>query len=301
MHTHLELRQLRYFVAVAEALSFRRAAERMALTQPPLTRQIQALEQSLGVQLLVRDRRGVELTAEGEVTLRDARELLAQADALTLRFRRQASSVTGARSALRLGLTTVVDAALFTWLEPALRTRVPDLRLSTRRQISQRSISDLLRGRLDAALIGLPSETFDLVIEKLTDDPLMVALPGNHPLAKLDSLALRDLGAGPLFWFQRSLNPAYYDHFETLFRRLGFAPERLREPHDHHVLLSLIADGQGQALVPRSLTVVRRAGVVYKHLKDEHHFQIGLALAYPTQGQHPGLQDLRSVLRERYR
>jgi len=300
MSIHLELRQLRYFVAVAEALSFRRAADRLALTQPPLTRQIQALEEELGVQLLARDRRGVELTAEGSEVLREARDILARADKLANRFAQREAPGVAARIPLRLGLTTVVDASLFSWLEPELLAQLPGLRLILKRQISQLSINDLLRGRLDAAIIGLPSETSDLVVEKLTDDPLTVALPSAHPLAQRQRIELAELAASPLFWFRRSLNPAYYDHFEKVFRRLDFAPERLPEPQDHHVLLGLIAEGRGVALVPRSLTAIGRSGVVYKRLRFEDPFQIGLALAYRSQHRHAAIDVLRRALGEHF-
>ena len=305
MSTHLELRQLRYFVAVAEALSFRKAADALALTQPPLTRQVQALEDALGVQLLVRDRRGVELTAEGRDVLKAAQALLAQADALAGRYRRgQGSSGAGAQPTLRLGITTVVDASLFTWVEPALAAAKSEvtagLKIEIRRQISQKSIADLMRGRLDAAVIGLPSQTHDLVVEKLTDDPLMVAMPSSHRLAKAGAVDLKALEPGPLFWFKRALNPAYYDHFERVFRQLGFAPDRLPEPQDHHVLLGLIADGQGVALVPRSLTAIARLGVVYKRLRRNGPFQIGLALAAPAEAGHPAVAELREMLRSRF-
>jgi len=296
MSIHLELRQLRYFVAVAEASSFRRAADRLSLTQPPLTRQIQALEEELGVQLLVRDRRGVELTAEGAEVLREARDILARADKLAERFAQRAAPGPTTRVALRLGLTTVVDASLFSWLEPALLARESGLRLIIKRQISQLSINDLHRGRLDAAIIGLPSETSDLIVEKLTDDPLTVALPSAHPLAQRRTIELGELAASPMFWFRRSLNPAYYDHFEKVFRRLDFAPQRLPEPRDHHVLLGLIAEGRGVALVPRSLTAIGRAGVVYKRLRYEAPFQIGLALAYRSRHRHAALDALRRAL-----
>lgn len=300
MSTHLELRQLRYFVAVAEASSFRRAADRLALTQPPLTRQIQALEEDLGVQLLVRDRRGVELTPEGSEVLREARDILARADKLAERFLQRETPGLASRIPLRVGLTTVVDASLFSWLETALLGKVPGLRLVIKRQISQLSINDLRRGRLDAAIIGLPSETSDLVVEKLTDDPLMVAIPSAHHLAQRQRIELWELAASPLFWFKRALNPAYYDHFEKLFRQLDFAPERLPEPQDHHVLLGLIAEGRGVALVPRSLTAIGRSGVVYKRLRFEEAFQIGLALTYRAQQRHVAVDVLRRTASEHF-
>ncbi len=297
MPASLELWQLRYFVAVAEERSFRRAAERLAITQPPLTRQVQALEQLVGRALFERGAQGAAPTAAGAALLVAARELLARADAVLADARRGAPA-----PRLRLGITTVVDAAQFDWIEPALQAAWPGLRLEPTRQISQASIADLRRGRLDAALIGLPSETADLVVEQLTDDPLVAALPRTHAARAKRGVALADLARDKLFWFERRLNPAYFDHFEAVFGRLGFRPERLAEPADHHVLLGLVAAGRGVALVPRSLTSVSRAGVVYKPLReDPREFQIGLALATRADADEPAIALLRATLRRRYR
>ena len=295
MPVPLELWPLRYFVAVAEELNFRRAAERLSITQPPLTRQIQALELLLGTRLFDRDRGGVALTSAGHALLVDARDLLARADALLASVHRRAAP----RTPLRLGITTVVDAASFAWLDAAFAQRAPGAQLLVTRQISQRCITDLRRGKLDAALIGLPSLTYELKLLALASDPLVAALPSGHRLRRRRRLALTELGADALFWFPRRLNPAYFDHFEALFRSLGFAPRRLPEPADHHVLLSLIAAGQGVALVPQSLTTIVRAGVVYKPLQEQARLCIGLALAYVDADAHPALRSLLETLADR--
>lgn len=294
MTTHLELRQLRYFVAVAEELNFRRAAERLAITQPPLSRQIQALENALGARLLERGRTGVALTASGADVLVQARDLLGRAELLVTQTRRNAPP----KPEVRIGITTVVDATLFTWLAPAMQQRAPSLVLTQKRQISQRSVADLRRGQLDLAIVGLPSSTTGLAVEVLAVDPLVVALPAKHRLARRKSVSLVALNGDALFWFARSLNPAYFDHFGRVFRQLGFDPPRLKEPADHHVLLGLIADGQGIALVPSSLKAIARTGVVYRTLKEQDALRIEIAVAYSRESLSPGadlvLQALRS-------
>ena len=298
MPAGLELWQLRYFVAVAEERSFRRAAERLALTQPPLTRQVQALEALVGRPLFERSAQGVSTTPAGAQLLLAARELLARADAVLADARRAPAPV----ERLRLGITTVVDAAQFDWIEPALQAARPGLRLEPTRQISQASIAGLRRGTLDAALIGLPSHTQGLRVEQLTDDPLVAALPRTHAARGKRGVALSDLADDPLFWFERRLNPAYFDHFEAVFARLGHRPPRLPEPADHHVLLGLVAAGRGVALVPRSLTSISREGVVYKPLReDPRDFQIGLALATRTDADEPATRLLRMLCAQHYR
>ena len=296
MTPRLELWQLRYFVAVAEELSFRRAADRLSITQPPLTRQVQALEEVVGARLFDRTRSGVTLTSAGRFLLDEARELLSRADTLLATARERFQQ----RVELRLGITTVVDSALFTWLEPALKRRAPAMSLVQKRQISQRSIADLRKRALDAALIGLPSSTSELTVERLQDDPLVAALRQGHRLSRRKRVSLLDLQEDPLFWFTRRLNPAYFDHFEGVFRRLGFAPARLPEPADHHVLLGLIAAGQGVALVPASLTSIARTGVQYKALEEREDLRLGIAVAYRSEPPSPQLRVLLETLHAHY-
>jgi DNA-binding transcriptional LysR family regulator len=296
MQPRVELWQLRYFVAVAEELSFRRAAERLSITQPPLTRQIQALEETVGSRLFDRDRGGVLLTSTGNHLLTEARKLLADADAMLTRVKQRAEW----RIELKLGITTVLDPALFTWVEPALKAREPSLRVVQKRQYSQRSVADIRRGALDAALIGLPSDTGDLNIERLFADPLVAALPATHTLSRRRRLSLLELAGDVLFWPQRRVNPAYFDHYEKLFQAHAFNPERLPEPADHHVLLSLIAAGEGIALIPASLTSIARAGVVYCALKEQAELRIEVALAWSPETENPALLLLLDVLRERH-
>jgi DNA-binding transcriptional LysR family regulator len=297
MRQSIELWQLRYFVAVAEEQGFRRAAERLFITQPPLTRQIQALEALVGARLFERGDGGMRITSAGTYLLAEARALLASADNA---FERIAQHVADHRPELRLGITTVLDAALFAWIEPALKAKDPGLRLTQKRQYSQHSIRDLRRGLLDAALIGLPSATEGLCVESLFDDPLVVALPEGHALRKRRRISLLELGHDALFWPQRRINPSYYDHYERLFRKHGFNSRRVPEPADHHVLLSLIAGGEGIALIPSSLMSIARDGVIYRRLREEAEFRIESAIAYLPDAQNPLLQRLVEVLRSHY-
>lgn len=296
MKAGFELWQLRYFVAVAEELNFRRAAERLAITQPPLTRQIQALEETVGVPLFERDRSGVLLTSTGNHFLKEARQLLADADAMLARVRQGAEP----QDELKLGITTVLDPALFTWLEPALKTQLPSLRLQQKRQHSQSSVMNIQRGTMDAALIGLPSATGDLQIERLFVEPLVAALPASHALRGRRRIALMELAGDTLFWSPRRINPAWFDHYEKLFQARGFHPARELEPADHHVLLGLIAAGQGVALIPASLKSIARSGVIYCELKEQAELNIEVALAWAAGTRNPVLPLLLEALRRQY-
>lgn len=297
MQTRIELWQLRYFVAVADELNFRRAAERLSITQPPLTRQIQALEETVGAQLFDRDRGGVRLTSVGQLLLEEAHQLLGDADALVERVTARAAAQ---RPELRLGITTVLDPELFAWLEPALQAREPTLRIVRKRQYSQQSVADLRRGALDAALIGLPSETGELTVERLFSDPLVAALPAGHALRNRRRISLLELADDALFWPLRRVNPAYFDHYQLQFRALGFEPQRLPEPADHHVLLGLIAAGEGVALIPASLKSIARNGVIYRELREQADLRIEVALASMPGADNTALTLLRDTLRRYY-
>ena len=276
MREAINLRQLQYFIAVAEELSFRRAALRLCITQPPLSRQIKALEERLGAELFDRSCRQITLTDAGERFLAQARGLVRHSDRMAKQFR----TLPEPRTELRLGITTVIDASLFSWIEPECAKRFPDVRLNVKRQISMQSIRDLNAGTLDVAIIGLPSRTAGLTVEHILDEPMVVGMSVRHPAAKRRRLTLSNLARDNLYWFDRKQNPAYHEHCERVFARLRFKPARMIEPTDYHILLSLVEDGRGIALIPRSLQAVKRSGIVYKELVEGEQLGIGVALAY---------------------
>jgi DNA-binding transcriptional LysR family regulator len=169
-----------------------------------------------------------------------------------------------------------------------------------KRQNSSQCIRDLNRGALDAAVIGLPSHAEGLTTEPLCDEPMVACIPASHAAAKKRQLSVLDLAHDCLFWFDRKLNPAYYNHCEKIFERLGFRPKRIPEPSDHHVLLGLIADGQGVALIPRSLKAMTRKGVVYKNLLEGPQLRISVGVAYRVGETSATVAALIGVLKERF-
>lgn len=288
MALRFKLRQLEMFLALAETLNFREAAARLHMTQPPLSRQIQELETALGAQLLHRSHHGVTLTQAGETLVKEASELLRACEKMARRFHAEAGEPEGR---LAIGLTTVVDTEKFTQILPLLQADIPNLEIDFKRQTSMKSVRDIHHDRLDAAIIGMPSTISDLTVQHLYRDRFCVALAKGHRLANKKTVSLADLNVEVLFWFRRELNAGFYDYCEELFKRIQFAPQRIPEPADHHVLLSMIANHGGIGLIPQSLQKIRHGGVVFRALKEDDLF-IDIGIAYKAASANPMLISL---------
>lgn len=259
-------RTLQCFLAVAQELNFRRAAELLNMSQPPLSRQIKGLEELLRVQLVERGTQKVSLTEAGVAFREEAFAILlaldAAAGAVTARFHDAALADT-----VRIGLTSVVNHTLM----PALHALVTDPALNGGRALerawSRQLVERVRSGRLDLAIVGdIAAPGADLVAEPVESEPMMLVLPAAHPAAAQEQVDLAALGDLPLFWFSRNDNPAFYDKCERAFRRVGYAPPRRPEPKDFTVLLAAVAAGEGVALCPQSMQATSRIGVAYRAL-----------------------------------
>lgn len=260
----LDIRLLRYFAVVAEENNMSRAAQRLFMSQPPLSRHIRQLEERLGVTLFVRHTRGLTLTEEGARVLEIVRPLLA----LQEKTYAELDKLGLARGPLlRIGLTTAFEQGVFTPLENRLRAQVDTLRIV--RHDSLELVRQVQRGKLDAALVALPLETGGLSLVPLDwQEPLIAALPAIWPEAESVSLSLLSLNSRPLFWFRRERNPAFFDYTRLRFQHQGYAPSCIEEPLEHDVLLARIAKGEGISLLPASFTAIQRQGVVFRPLSD---------------------------------
>ncbi|PRC94660.1 LysR family transcriptional regulator [Solimicrobium silvestre] len=295
MTTSIDLRQFRYFLALCEELNFGRAAERLNISQPPLSRQIRQMEDQLGVELFHRNPTGVTLTAAGSAFLPEVRRTLQQA-AKAIAAARAAGNVDGGQ--LRIGYTTVFDRSAIPDVSEQFHNLFPSWRLVTKGKHSIALIRDINNGNMDAAFIGMHTDAKGLNVETIREEPLMVALPANHKLAKKRKLGFDDLRNEPLFWFERRLNPGFYDYSQAFFERVNFKPTVIPEPPDHHILLGQIANGQGFALIPASLQNVKRQGVVFRDLKDEFkNLSMEIAIAYSAQNQSPVLRSFLELVR----
>ncbi|MBG6219492.1 DNA-binding transcriptional LysR family regulator [Janthinobacterium sp. CAN_S1] len=289
----LDTHALSLFCGVARCLNFRQAAEQLHMTQPPLSRAIRLLEERLGARLFERDTQGVALTQAGRTLLPQALHILDLLEVAQASLRQDSAPVR-----LRLGLSSSVEAGLFQPLLAALSSQLGTLRLELTAAPSPRLVTAVRKGQLDAALLALPSATFELAVQPLARQPMMLALPASHRLAKKRKLGLADIATEPIFWFERARQPAFFDHCQRVFQRHGFAPTFLREALDHHVLLSEVAAGKGMALLVDSFRALRLAGVAYRQLAEGEALAVGIGLAWRDGRDHAALPLLRQLAQE---
>lgn len=295
MNESIDLRQFRYFLAVSEELHFGRAALRLHISQPPLSRQIRQLEDQLGVELFLRSKPGVALTEAGAAFLPEVRRTLLQAEK-AVAVARAARGAEGGQFVV--GYTTVFDRSAIPDVFDRLRQRFPNWRIVTKGKHSISLVRDIKNGAMDAAFIGSHTDTQGLTVEAILEEPLVVALPANHRLTQKRRLGFDDLRGEPMFWFERRLNPGFYDHCQAFFEQIDFKPNVIPEPPDHHIMLGLIAEGQGIALISASLQNVKRQGVVFRALKEEaRKLSMGIVVAYSERNPSPVLRSFLDLAR----
>lgn len=286
----MELRHLRYFIAVAEEKHVTRAAERLGIQQPPLSMQIRALEQELDVQLFRRQPRGVELTDAGLAFLDRARVILDQVERATATTRRTAR---GEQGRVVVGFTS---SAPFHPFVPrvirAFREASPLVSLVLEESGSSELVQGLHNEDIDAAFIRSPvADVVGLTVRPLLQEKMVVALPKGHPLAgggqkknknaqsRTASLPLADLATETFILYKRPGGPGLYDTIITACRNAGFSPHVGQEAPRIISTLNLVAAGLGVSLVPESLRRLQMDGVVYRKLADNAHLTAPLILA----------------------
>jgi DNA-binding transcriptional LysR family regulator len=294
-----DLRQLRYFVAVADTLSFTRAAQAMHISQPPLSQQIQALEADLGVRLFDRTKRRVALTEPGRLFLVEARKILAQADAAR---KMVGDAAAGFAGNLRLAYTVSVSfhpalpQTLLRYAQVAPRVRVALSELYTGEQFDA-----LLNGDIDVGFVrSAPRNAIQvkaLRVDVVDHERLVLALPSRHPLAGRAKLGMREV-ADQLFVAQpRLLAATLHDRLMHLCAKAGFQPELSQIVQQVNSLLPLVAAGIGLALVPASLQVVQLAGVSFVPVDDPDAYLM-LAVASRASDTSPALETFLDTVRE---
>jgi DNA-binding transcriptional LysR family regulator len=261
----VELRHLRYFMAVAEELHFGRAAARLHIAQPPLSRQIQLLEREIGVTLFSRAGRRVRLSAAGEAFLRGTRRVLAEADAAVHDAQRAQRGEIGH---LSLGFVGSATYAVLPALLRAFRARYPDVELTLEAMTSQEQLSALANGRIQVGLLRPPVDDAALALRTVLREPLVAVLPTFHRLAVRERVSLAALAAEPFILYPRAEGPAVRDAIVGACLRAGFSPNIVQEAGGIAIIEGWVASGLGVSLVIASPAQVHSTGVVYRPLED---------------------------------
>jgi DNA-binding transcriptional LysR family regulator len=299
----MELRHLRYFLAVAEERHFTRAAARLGLKQPPLSQQIRALEKELGTVLFTRLPRGVALTPAGEGLLEDARALLSGVERAASRAR---AAAMGQPGRISIGLTT--SASLHPGVARALRAYADghaavslDLHANSAAGLTEA----LLRKEVQVAIIrAAVARPADLVFEKLAQENMLIALPAKHHLVTRRAsgartpISLRALAGERLILVRRHAAPGMYSNVVDACHKAGFAPLVVAEVEQMLTGINLVAAGVGISLVPASIREIRQQGIVYCPVRDAPSLVAPLTLVYRRGEAEPIVTDFIELSRQ---
>ncbi|WP_297368089.1 LysR family transcriptional regulator [Acidocella sp.] len=262
----MELRHLRYFLAVAQERSFTRAAERLHVAQPPLSRQIQQLEAELGMELFDRDARPLKLTEGGRLLVEQATGLLERLDGLQTSMRRLKGST---RQRFVIGFAPSTMYAALPNLIRRFRASAPQVELSLVEMISFEQLPALKEGRIDVGFGRVRVDDPAVRRDVLRHERLVVALPAAHRLAaETGPLPLSHLADEPLIIYPREPRPSYADQVISLFKDRGHAPEVVHEAKEVQTAIGLVAAEEGVCIVPTSLQRSKREDIVFRELSD---------------------------------
>ncbi len=287
------LRQLRYFVAVAEELHFGRAAERLGIAQPPLSQRIRKLEQDLGARLFDRDSRRVELTEAGQVLLGEARELLARWERLVTLVGKAGR---GELDALRVGVPPEVPGRVLAAILSAFAQAHPDVRLDLLELTTAEQLRLLADRQLDAGLLQHPIDAIGLELGPVVETPLGVVLPRDSPLAARAELTLADLAGHGLVIFPRAAAPGLYDTILRTCWEHGFRPAGTRHARSPEFVLGLVLAGHGVAFDEG--TVARKEPRVVWRPLPPGALSRRMSLAWPSAAPHPAVRVLAELVVE---
>ena len=288
-----ELNHLRCFVAVAEELNFGRAAARLNMTQPPLSRQIQLLEHHVGTRLLERSSRMVRLTAAGRGFLPEAARILRLADEAALTARRMAAGTAGS---LAVGFTASVGYRLLPLLVKQLRAHCPGLHLTLREMVSSAQLEALDARQIDLGLLRPPALHGDLVTLPCLSEPLVLALPEASARDWPRQPTLKSLHRQPFLTYS-PFEARYFHHLvDGLLERAGVAPDIVEHVTQIHSMLALVRAGLGVALVPESAAMLRPEGVVYRPIRTTPACPVSLLLAWRKDNDNPVLASVSASL-----
>ncbi len=287
---NIELRQLRYFVAVAEELHVGRAALRLHMTQPPLSQAIQGLEALLGTALFLRQNRSIVLTAAGHALLPEARRLLRDSQALPELVRHAAQGESGH---ITIAFVSTADYSLLPPLLREFRSNYPKVQISLREATSDVQFNALSAGEIDLGIMipPIPDKLREtLSYQAILSEPLILAAPAEaNWISPGARISLQQCQGQPLIIFPRIFAPALYDAIMGCFHSVGLTPTISQEAIQMQTIIGLVSAGMGIALVPQSVSNLKRPGVVYRKLQQSTP-QIETGLAWRRNNHSPVLQ-----------
>ncbi|MBT9385098.1 LysR family transcriptional regulator [Pseudooceanicola sp. CBS1P-1] len=290
----MELRRLKYFVAVAEELHFGRAAARLDMAQPPLSRQIAALEKDLGVQLFDRSRSQIRLTQAGEVMLERARDMLERLDSTWREVRLIGQ---GGAGRLRIAFVGSATHGPMPTLIKSYRMHYPDVDLSLAAMNNAELERALIQQDIDIAIARPRLEGDDFRSALLIEEPLVLALPDNAPLAhQMPPIRLRDLAGETFVLFPRRPRPSFADHVLKTCEGEGFTPRDQVFAQDYQTAISLVSVGVGLSLVPQSVAQVKRPGVFFRPYEG-HNPGTSLTIQARRDNRKPQVMNFFEVVR----
>jgi|TARA_A100001391_G_scaffold63912_1_gene39801 DNA-binding transcriptional LysR family regulator len=287
----MNLKQLQYFRVLAEELHFRRAAEKLNITQAPLSVAIQNLEKELGAQLFIRNQRKVVLSEVGIALREHAENILENLE----RCKEDIQAITaGAAGRLRIGFTSASSLlSPFPSLIHAFRTRYPEVLVTLQDLTTLAQIAALENNEIDAGVIRRPQTRLSSAISlrKLTTDRLVIAMHSSHELLEREQLWIADLKGQDFIFFPRQLGVGIYDQFITLCAQRGFIPTIVQEAKEATTIVGLVATGLGIAIVPSGLSYINIPNVVYRPLADDDA-ETDLLLAFRAGEENPRIARL---------
>ena len=289
-----ELAQLRCFTTVATELNFRRAAERLNMTQPPLSRQIQLLEHSLGVELFTRSTRSVALTAAGRAFFIEAQNLLERAHQAAASARRFAAGDIGSVS------ISFVGSAVYEFLPRVIaeaRLSQPQVKISLSEMNTHQQHEALRTRRIDLGIVRQPLLQAGYENECLVREPFVLAIPRQHPLATSKEVGVRDLDGAPFLMYSHAAYPPFNELLTGMFRSAGVAPEYVQWLGSSLTILALVNAGMGLALVPRCATNVVFRDVSFREIDLSDGIQSELHLTWRSNNDNPACLMLLEAIR----
>jgi LysR family hca operon transcriptional activator len=291
----VELRHLRYFVAVAEELNFTRAASRLHTSQPSLSQQIRQLESAVGVLLLDRSRHHVALTNAGRVFLREARDILSRIDHVA-RLAKQAAD--GRAGDLSVGTFPAADVRILPALRPLMAAHLPNLHIVLHSKYAMDPIKGLQSGALDVAFVRGPMSTDGLDVIELLREPIVVVLPAHHALTRRKRIPVQALHDLPCITMDRSLAPALHDAIASLYRQAHIRMHVVSRADNVLGHLQLVQEGLGFALLPDSVGSLLPRGVTLKPLAWDPTPMVSIAVAWKSGNTSPLVRGFVDLVRQ---